>query len=55
MPMTHEKAAQRIAEQIILDAERTPALFRPQALRIAALLQMLVDDVYRAPEAAEHG
>lgn len=55
MPMTHQEAAQRIAEQLILDAERIPSLFRPQALRIAALLQMLVDDVYGAPEAAEHG
>lgn len=55
MPMTHEEAAQRIAEQIILDAERTPALFRPQALRIAALLQMLVDDVYRSPAGSDHG
>jgi hypothetical protein len=51
--MTNEDAARRIAEQIILDAENMPAIWRGPALRIAALLQMIVDDLYT--EDVPHG
>jgi len=37
--------AQRLAREILADAERAPAFVRPQLMRVAALLLILVDDM----------
>jgi hypothetical protein len=48
--MTQEEMANDMVDQIIRDAEAAP-LYRPQLQRLAALLAMLVQDVYGGRDA----
>lgn len=48
--MTPEEMANQMVDQIIRDAEAAP-FYRPELQRLAALLAMLVQDVYGGRDA----
>jgi hypothetical protein len=44
--MRHQIAVEQLAANILRDAERAPLVVSAPALRLAAAIQMLVDDLY---------
>jgi hypothetical protein len=44
--MSHQIAVEQLAANILKDAERAPLVVSAPALRLAAAIQMLVEDLY---------